>query len=322
MYKFITCPKTGNIYTVSSKNGYKVIMGYAKFILKQSGGMVQKNEVDMTKVFKVRDSIINEILTRGYNQKYIDELLNIINKIDESGNNIDIITEYIEACVTRISLEDKLQQVTSSRHSYMTSMTQLYDNLSKNENFQENIIPQSLELKGITKVEETNDIAPVNPQLPLQNVSTDDVKPNTLTSDDYDLIARLSPIIGKNQNILIPVMEELNDVFPNMRTDLKETLLTNFLQLYLSNTTLKEPRQISYEEQKPVRRILVGGAAVGGEPNEGGDLIRSFLIFALNIYRFLSRRAEAAHDFNEWRNLNAIKDVLKKKGPRSYIGRI
>ena len=101
MYKFITCPKTGNIYTVSSKNGEKIIMNYVEFMSKQSGGSPPRISEGYSEKRKkldiLRQTLIDKLFgDNNYNKKYSLMLISIINKIDTEPYNIKAIIELVE----------------------------------------------------------------------------------------------------------------------------------------------------------------------------------------------------------------------------------
>lgn len=77
MYKFITCPKTGSIFTVNSKQGDKIIMNYANHILMQTS---ENAELDII------ETVISKTKLNNSDRNIIQERLNIIKKYFTGSN--------------------------------------------------------------------------------------------------------------------------------------------------------------------------------------------------------------------------------------------
>ena len=333
MYKFITCPKTGNIHTVSSKNGKKIIMDYADFILKQSGGASPIEKEITPEISKIRQSIINELFTKNYNRGYREKLLKIINIIDQFPNDINKIISNIDIIISEIASKEKLRQVTSSRHFYMTAMTDLYDKINNNEN---NMVQEiaNTETVEIAEKTETDTETVANPYIEEPNVNIqrpvstpEDSHYTHITERDKVLITEaIKKYRGVNANVLYDVLSGLYELFPGVLEKdeaFKKEFLYSYMKLIVNNTdSSTEPRLTKPFNTSMTPRILVGGAASSGESDvEDTAYAEEILTFALTMYRFISRRSEPAHDFPSFRSLiESLKDILIKKDGNKILG--
>ena len=337
MYKFITCPKTGNIHTVSSKNGKKIIMDYADFILKQSGGASPIEKEITPEISKIRQSIINELFTKNYNRGYREKLLKIINIIDQFPNDINKIISNIDIIISEIASKEKLRQVTSSRHFYMTAMTDLYDKINNNEN---NMVQEiaNTETVEIAEKTETDTETVVNPYIEEPNVNIqrpvstpEDSHYTHITERDKVLITEaIKKYRGVNANVLYDVLSGLYELFPGVLEKdeaFKKEFLYSYMKLIVTNTdSSTEPRLTKPFNTTMASPILVGGASGESmDPTDEEELahvkVEEVLTFALTMYRFISRRSEPAHDFPSFRSLiETLKDILIKKDGNKILG--
>ena len=340
MYKFITCPKTGNIHTVSSKNGKKIIMDYADFILKQSGGASPIEKEITPEISKIRQSIINELFTKNYNRGYREKLLKIINIIDQFPNDINKIISNIDFIISEIASKEKLRQVTSSRHFYMTAMTDLYDKINNENNMVQEIA--NTETVEIAEKTETDTETLVNPYIEKPNIDIQrpgdtsgdtpgDSSEVSITERDKALITEaIQKYPRVNEKVLYAVVSGLYELFPGVleKDDaFKKKFLYSYIKLIVPDTDFPTEPRLTNKFDTGINTampppILVGGAGVDpGDEEEARVKVVEMLTFALTMYRFISRRSEPAHDFPSFRSLiESLKDILIKKDGNKILG--
>ena len=342
MYKFITCPITGNIHTVSSKNGKQIIMDYADFILKQSGGAPLAEKEITPEISKIRQSIINELFTKNYNGNYRDKLLKIINIIDQFPNDINKIISNIDIIISEIASKEKLRQVTSSRHFYMTAMTDLYDKINnENKVVQEIAYTETVEIAEKTETE-TDTETLVNPYIEKPNIDIQgpgdtsgdtpgDSSEVSITERDKALITEaIQKYPRVNEKVLYAVVSGLYELFPGVleKDDaFKKKFLYSYIKLIVPDTDFPTEPRLTNKFDTGINTampppILVGGAGVDpGDEEEARVKVVEMLTFALTMYRFISRRSEPAHDFPSFRSLiESLKDILIKKDGNKILG--
>ena len=342
MYKFITCPETGNVYTVSSKKGERVIMGYANFILKQTGGGDPSTvPVDYSDSLKgVRDLVVNELFKLGYNNydnEYIPVLIGIINKIDSSADNIDAIREFMHEQIVKVSSKDKLQPVTAFRHFYMSQMTNLYEKLDNPESVDslkivapiaygiEDEVAEELDENAGAEAETTRRPSEILDAV-IPKTSDDTLIDQMVDSTKYPTLSR---DILRNRLTLIRkalpwAKGKLLQIALERELELSPKNPSRFLQCFLDETCLYNQDRankpgVTNEALPP--GIMVGGAAAAAGDAAGDAAKIEALKWGIMMYRVFSLRGEPAHDFPSLRNLKkTIGDIIKSKVGGKTLG--
>ena len=344
MYKFITCPKTGNIYTVSSKNGEKIIMNYVEFMSKQSGGSPPRISEDYSekreKLDILRQTLIDKLFgDNNYNKKYSLMLISIINKIDTEPDNIKAIIELVEKSIDTVSAEDNLRRVTASRYLYLSQMTELYEDLENTSSEVDEITTSVMSGEEVVdKYMVKEDIHKISnkPDLIGENILKRPYEPDFI--DDI-LNLRSDPTI--NRNLLEERLDLLKKITPSAEPYWLKMVLNRELDLSISEGDITQPSRILkcfldeecrdaiiHKEPEPgafidldttPSLVQAGGAATA--PLDLDSSEGEALKWGLNIQRLISRRLEPAHDFSAMRNLTkTMSDVVKSKVKGQVLG--